>query len=1252
MTATDCRRFMWTLGLVSLVLALLVSCSGTNGDGHSDADGFSQIVLNIRPPETRALEFLSVENGVTISRQLDAIARLQIDVLIPETQDRITAHINIPQSDVVVVELQIPQGMNRRIDVRAFNQVDSLLYEGTTQVDLMSDTQDVGIELRAVLSLNTLVQADIDAAVGAVLTANDPSGELSGLMVTIPPDAFDQNTVFTLGTRNNASFLPPLPPDVSPTGPVLGFNAMGERLREPASITIPYETADATVINQFKTGASTRQLVLSDQDLMNSTFYFFVLRPGSNTWQAYGSALVNADDRTLTVPFMDFGSGVIGRVENGALIASAPPLIVPEDAVGMRQITIQNPDPNQAYTFSIAQLPTLGTATVQANGVVTYTPAPNIYGADFLSIAVMASGDPSQSITVDLPITVTPVNDPPMAQPSSLMTQEEMPFTGTLMASDVDGDTLSFHLAQPAAKGLVTLINPTMGTYTYTPHMNMYGPDQFSFYVSDGQVDSMHVTVNIMIAPVNDLPVANPVMLGTPEDVAVNGMLPAFDPDGDALTFHIVSQGTKGMAVIPNPNIGAFIYTPNPNATGPDVFTFRVNDGTGNSNPAPVSLTINAMNDIPVATPGNFVTNEDMNLVGQLMAHDADVDPLTFSVVSQGTLGTVVITNPNTGAFTYTPNPNANGGDTFTFRVNDGVVNSNLAPVNVMITPVNDPPVAFNRTLYTAGPLPTSGTLLGMDVDGDALTFSIETPPGNGGIAIITDMFTGTYTYDPGLSPPFPPNSFTYRVNDGTTNSNIATVFIDQPLMPFDLIYTAQTRSIQHAEGTDVTALNDGSIVVSGVFEGTLTLGAGTATETQLISSGQRDLFIARYFADGSLVWARQAGGPGDDEATGVISLLDDSVVVTGHFQLTATFGAGEPNEAMLTSAGLGDIFVAKFDPAGMLVWASRAGGSGDEKSYDIAPIIGSIEESVITGSFQNTATFDGGQPSEVMLTSAGLRDIFIAQYDNLGRLTWATRAGGSGDDEGTAIDTFPSIGIALTGVFRTTATFGASEPGETMLTSAGLGDIFIAHYDPTGLLFAVYQAGGSGEDVGSGISALGTGETVITGVFENTATFMDGELTNINLVAAGASDIFLVKYDFDFLLSWAVRAGGNGQDKPRDIVGFPDDTMAITGAFEMAATFGPAEPNQTVLTSQGLADMFVAHYDPSGQLLIAKRNGSIGDDGARGMAMLPGGDPVITGCFEGMVTFGQGQPLEATLTSEGGKDGFVTRVFWEELPR
>ncbi len=176
----------------------------------------------------------------------------------------------------------------------------------------------------------------------------------------------------------------------------------------------------------------------------------------------------------------------------------------------------------------------------------------------------------------------------------------------------------------------------------------------------------------------------------------------------------------------------------------------------------------------PIAENGSLTTVKNTSAIGTLIATDADDDSLVYSIVRNGSLGTVVITDTATGAYTYTPNPGEDGADSFTFKANDGTTDSNVATVSIQIT--NNAPVAQDGNLTVNQDTAGNDTLIATDADNDSLVYSIVTN-GSRGTALITDTATGAYTYTPNPGDNGA-DSFTFKANDGTSDSNTATIAV------------------------------------------------------------------------------------------------------------------------------------------------------------------------------------------------------------------------------------------------------------------------------------------------------------------------------------------------------------------------------------------------------------------------------------------------------------------------------------------
>jgi len=221
----------------------------------------------------------------------------------------------------------------------------------------------------------------------------------------------------------------------------------------------------------------------------------------------------------------------------------------------------------------------------------------------------------------------------------------------------------------------------------------------------------------------NTAPEADPLTTSTDEDVALNGTLTGSDFNEDPLTFEKVTDPTIGSVVV-NAD-GTFTYTPNLNANGSDTFTFRVYDGALYSEAATVTITVNPINDAPVADDQDVETDEETPLDGTVTATDVEGDSLTYSGTGDTPYGAVVVNTD--GTFTYTPDADFAGEDSFTFTVSDGFL-TDTGVVTITVNPVNDAPVppAIEDVEWLAREAHTYEVPPFTDPDGDELTYTAE----------------------------------------------------------------------------------------------------------------------------------------------------------------------------------------------------------------------------------------------------------------------------------------------------------------------------------------------------------------------------------------------------------------------------------------------------------------------------------------------------------------------------------------------
>ncbi|PYQ92457.1 MAG: hypothetical protein DMG02_01355 [Acidobacteria bacterium] len=472
---------------------------------------------------------------------------------------------------------------------------------------------------------------------------------------------------------------------------------------------------------------------------------------------------------------------------NHAPVAAAQTVTTTEDTARAVVLTATDAD-GDPLTYSVVAGPTHGALSGTAPNL-TYTPALNYNGPD--SFTFTAKDATLVSTTATVTITVTPVNDPPVANAQSVTTAEDTAAPIVLTGSDVDGDALTYAVATQPAHGTLSGTAPNV---TYTPALNYNGPDSFTFTVKDATLVSTAATVSITVTPVNDAPIANAQSVTTAEDTAKAITLSGSDVDGDTLTYAIATQPAHGTLTGTAPNV---TYTPALNYNGPDSFTFTVKDAALTSATATVSITVTAVNHAPTANAQSVTTAEDTAKAITLTGSDVDGDALTFSIATQPAHGTLSGTAPNV---TYTPVLNYNGPDSFTFTVKDATLVSTAATVTITVTAVNDAPVANAQSVTTVEDTAKAITLSGSDVDGDTLTYAIATQPAHG-------TLTGTapnMTYTPALNYNGP-DSFTFTTKDATLVSTAATVTITVTAVNHAPVANAQSVTAATATARSIT---------------------------------------------------------------------------------------------------------------------------------------------------------------------------------------------------------------------------------------------------------------------------------------------------------------------------------------------------------------------------------------------------------------------------------------------------------------
>ena len=413
------------------------------------------------------------------------------------------------------------------------------------------------------------------------------------------------------------------------------------------------------------------------------------------------------------------------------------------------------------------------------------------------------------------------------------------------------------------------------------------------------------------------------------------------------------------------------------------------------------------------------------------------------------------------------------------------------------------------------------------------------------------------------------------------------------------------------------------NVYVAGNFTGSsLTFGGNTLT-----NGGATDMFIVKYDPWGGVVWAKRIGGTNNDKVHGLAIDFNGDLLITGiYFSNVLSFGSVFLTN---TTAGYSDLFLAKLDPSGTILWAKKGGGNNNDISNSISSDpTGNI---FIGGSFSST-TLTFGTSS---VTKTGNQDAFIARFDMNGNYNWAVTSSGTGSmAECTSVCADANGNINATGYFNAA---NVAFQGTTLINS-GDKDVFVVKYNGNGVIYWAKSAGGPNDDKSNAICNGSNGDVYITGNFVSSViTFGTTTYNNTN---PSTEDIFLAKLDQFGNFGWARTSGGNGSDAGNGITTDASGNVYITGYYSSIVNFGSA-----TLTTNGTLDIFLARYNSSGVNGYAKGAGGTAVDISYGIALSPSNNAYLAGgFFSSSFQLGSTTLLNAN-TGDSLSDIFVTML-------
>lgn len=395
-------------------------------------------------------------------------------------------------------------------------------------------------------------------------------------------------------------------------------------------------------------------------------------------------------------------------------------------------------------------------------------------------------------------------------------------------------------------------------------------------------------------------------------------------------------------------------------------------------------------------------------------------------------------------------------------------------------------------------------------------------------------------------------------------------------------------------------------------------------------------LLLSKVSAQPYFQWAQGVGSPTLEQGRSVTTDTQGNVYVVGVFQGTVDFDPG-PSTFTMASAGFRDVYITKTSYTGILLWAKRIGGSGDEESRSIT--CDANGDLLITGNFQSTIDFD--PDAGIAFLSANSFDVFVLKLTSSGSYSWAVNFGGNNYDIGNGIATDASNNVYITGNFLSVADFDPGV-GTYTVSTAGSNDIFVVKLSSFGSFVWASTFGGTSSDRGISISVDASGNVYTTGEFHTTCDFDPGVGT-YTINSLGSTDIFVSKLDNNGNFVWAYGFGNVNTDAGLAINATNAGSVVLTGRYSGTVDFDPGVGVSSFTSSGGSYDVFVLNLNAAGALNWIRCVGSGGEENGKSLSLDASGNVYFCGTYQSTTDFDPGAGV-FNLTSSGSDDMFTCK--------
>jgi len=424
-------------------------------------------------------------------------------------------------------------------------------------------------------------------------------------------------------------------------------------------------------------------------------------------------------------------------------------------------------------------------------------------------------------------------------------------------------------------------------------------------------------------------------------------------------------------------------------------------------------------------------------------------------------------------------------------------------------------------------------------------------------------------------------------------------------LFAFQLNIEAQSNWLRKAGGNNLDEALDiaKNPISENYFVTGYISGGANFNVPSTLPFGGNDVFLSMYDVAGVPQWAKFFGGPAGDRGLAVAVDANGNSYICGYFSATATFGNVNLNAVDST-----DIFVAKVNNVGQVIWAKSAGGNGNDAAVGIA--VDTQGQVVVTGLFRGAAQFGNiNLNSAININGSPSADIFTAKLDSNGNWLWVKKGSSITEDRPTDICVDGQNNIYITGQFSQGITFDQTHSNSTLNVG------YLVKYNSAGQeqwfsKMAAVQCSPNAIRCDTGNNVIVTGDGIGQMIFYAT--------NNPVLTTTNSQYFFVAKYTSSGAVSWSVEDGSISYVSTRTLAIGPSNEIYVGGIFECTFTEYSTALGEGLFNSAGYRDIFTTRFNSSGDRDWMRQYGGPLQDNCAGITSSSNqNQPRIAGSFE-----------------------------------